>query len=174
VAFRSSRAEPYGETFLRRAVGRLLVGDIVGVRDAYVAALDALRRRELRAWEVSSRVRLTKSPAEYRETRGSRRELPYEALLASGRTEWRLGDRVRVYRTKSGGAAAIEEDGEDRRDYDVGHYARVLRETYAARLERAFTGEDFEALFGDPEQMSLFVKEVAGIAPLLEVHETPW
>src|SRR6202022_2550102 len=28
VAFRSSRAEPFGELFLRRAIGRLLVGDV--------------------------------------------------------------------------------------------------------------------------------------------------
>src|SRR6185503_16554262 len=36
VAFRSSRAEPFGEAFLRRAIGRLLVGDVAGVSDAYV------------------------------------------------------------------------------------------------------------------------------------------
>src|SRR5207249_620978 len=36
VAFRSSRAEPYGEAFLRRSIGRLLVGDVGGVRDAYL------------------------------------------------------------------------------------------------------------------------------------------
>ena len=33
VAFRSSRAEPFGEAFLRRALGRLLAGDVAGVRD---------------------------------------------------------------------------------------------------------------------------------------------
>ena len=65
VAFRSSRAEPFGEAFLRRAIARLLVGDVAGVRDAYLATLDALRRRELPTYDVSSRVRLTKSPAEY-------------------------------------------------------------------------------------------------------------
>ena len=37
VAFRSSRAEPFGEAFLRRAIARLLAGDVVGVRDAYLA-----------------------------------------------------------------------------------------------------------------------------------------
>ncbi len=167
VAFRSSRAEPFGEAFLRRAIGRLLVGDVVGVREAYVAALDALRRRELRAYDVSSRVRLTKIPAEYRATRESRRELAYEAMLASGRTQWRVGDRVRVYRTKSGGA--VIEEGDDRRDYDVNHYARVLRETFAARMERAFSAEDFEAVFGDPEQMTLFGPELETVRTVLNV-----
>ena len=48
------------------------------------------------------------------------------------------------------------------RDYDVEHYARLLRDTFAARLARAFTPEDFEAVFADPDQMSLFTPPVAG------------
>jgi DNA polymerase elongation subunit (family B) len=171
VAFRSSRAEPFGEAFLRRAIGRLLMGDVSGVREAYVTTLEALRRRELRACEVSSRVRLTKTPAEYLSSREGRRELAYEAMLASGRTQWSLGDRVRVYRTRSGGGAVLEEaeDSPDRRDYDVNHYAWVLRETFAARLERAFTEADYEAVFADPEQMSLFAPDLATVRPVLKV-----
>jgi DNA polymerase elongation subunit (family B) len=168
VAFRSSRAEPFGEAFLRRAIGRLLVGDVSGVREAYVATLEALRRRELRAYEVSSRVRLTKTPAEYFSVREGRRELPYEAMLASGRTHWSVGDRVRVYRTRSGAGAVVEEDSADRRDYDVNHYGRVLRETFAARLERAFTDTDYEAVFADPEQMALFAPDLAVVRPVLK------
>ena len=169
VAFRSSRAEPFGEAFLRRAIGCLLAGDIAGVRTAYVATVDALRRREFRAYDVSSRVRLTKTPAEYRDVRTSRRELPYEAMLASGRTHWSLGDKVRVYRTQSGTGAVIDEEDDrlDRRDYDVHHYARVLRETFAARLERAFSPEDYCAVFADPEQMSLFAPDVETVRPVL-------
>jgi DNA polymerase, archaea type len=168
VAFRSSRAEPFGEAFLRRSIGRLLAGDVGGVRDAYVAAWDALRRRELPAYDVSSRVRLTKSPAVYMTCRETRRELPYEAMLASGRTHWSMGDRVRVYRTKSGGGGVIEEeDGRDLRDYDVNHYERVLRETFAARLARAFTREDYEAMFADPDQMTLFGPAIESIRTVL-------
>nr|MBA2543953.1 ribonuclease H-like domain-containing protein [Deltaproteobacteria bacterium] len=85
VAFRSSRSEPYGETFLRAAVERLFEGDVAGVRTAFLAAVSALRRRELPTHDVSSRVRLTKTPAEYLATRESRRELAYEAMLAAGR-----------------------------------------------------------------------------------------
>ena len=105
VAFRSSRAEPFGERFLRQAIARLLAGDVAGVREAYVATLDALRRRELPAYDVSSSVRLTKSPAEYLAMRGTRRELSYEAMLASGRKSWSVGDRIRAYRKRSGAAA---------------------------------------------------------------------
>ena len=166
VAFRSSRAEPFGECFLRKAIRFLLDGDIAGVRDAYVETLDALRRRGLPARDVSSRVRLTKTPEEYRAIRETRREMSYEALLASGRTRWSVGDRVRVYRTKSGSGGVIEE-GEDRRDYDIDHYARLLRQTYAARLERAFTPADYEALFEDPEQLSLFATPASEIRTVL-------
>uniref|UniRef100_Q01PV5 DNA-directed DNA polymerase n=1 Tax=Solibacter usitatus (strain Ellin6076) TaxID=234267 RepID=Q01PV5_SOLUE len=175
VAFRSSRAEPFGENFLRRAIGRLLKGDVPGVRDAYLVTLDALRRRELPTRDVSSLVRLTKSPEHYLETREARRELPYEAMLAAGRRQWSAGERVRVYRTRTSAGVVEETDddedaiaGEDPRDYDVGHYARVLREIFASRLERAFTPEDFAAVFADPGQMSLFAPAIENVRPVLK------
>ena len=173
VAFRSSRAEPFGDAFLRRAVKRLLMGDVSGVREAYVETLDALRRRELSTHDVSSRVRLTKTPAEYSETRDARRELTYEAVFASGRTTWSVGDRVRVYRTQSGSGGVVAEADDagsehaDRRDYDVDHYARVLRDTYASRLARAFTAGDFATVFADPDQFSLFTPSIAAVRSVL-------
>src|SRR5579885_410515 len=69
VAFRSSRAEPFGEEFLRRAIGHLLSGDVEAVRQEYVRTVVALRRREVSTLDVSARVRLTKSPAQYAATR---------------------------------------------------------------------------------------------------------
>jgi DNA polymerase, archaea type len=177
VAFRSSRAEPYGDTFLRRALRRLLVGDIAGVREAYVETVTALRRRELPTHDVSSRVRLTKSPEEYLERREDRRELAYEAMLASGRSSWSVGDRVRVYRTESGSGGVVtdpEEAGEnagiDRRDYDVEHYVRVLRDTFAARLARALTLHDFDVVFADPVQLSLFTPSLGTIRTVLTTN----
>ncbi len=175
VAFRSSRAEPYGEAFLRRAIERLLQSDVVGVREVYLHTVLALRHRELETWEVSSRVRLTKTPEEYARTREARRELSYEAMLASGREHWSLGDRVRVYRNRSGTGGVVEENDEggrsegsaDPRDYDVEHYVRLLRDTYASRLNRAFTPGDYAAIFADPTQMEMFAPEVAGIRPIL-------
>ena len=83
VAFRSSRAEPFGEAFLRRALARLLVGDVAGVRDVYWRRVDALRRRELPTYDVSSRVRLTKTPEEYLATR----ETPPRAGVRSAARE---------------------------------------------------------------------------------------
>jgi DNA polymerase, archaea type len=172
VAFRSSRAEPFGEAFLRRALVRLFAADVTGVRDTYLATLDALRRRELPTYDVSSRVRLTKSPAKYAETRESRRELAYEALMASGRTAWRVGEKVRVYRTQGGGGAVAPDDASaaDPRDYDVEHYARVLRDNFAVRLSRALAPDDFAAVFASPDQLSLFAPSTADMRPVLDTR----
>jgi hypothetical protein len=46
----------------------------------------------------------------------------------------------------------------------------VLRETFAARLARAFSEADYEAVFADPEQMTLFGPEVATIRPVLREY----
>ena len=174
MAFRSSRAEPFGDAFLKRAITAALLGDVVGVRNAFVETVFALRGRTIRTYDVSSRVRLTKSPDAYLAIRDSRRELTYEALLASGRTHWSVGDRVRVYRTSNGYGGVVEEDdgvggapAADPRDYDVDHYIRVLRDTYAARLERAFSPEDFGVVFADPEQPSLWADSLAEVRTVL-------
>lgn len=172
VAFRSSRAEPFGEAFLRRAIASLLAGDVRAVQAAYVECALALRRRQLPTHDVSAKVRLTKTPEQYRQTRAQRRELAYEALLATGRESWRAGERIRVYRA-TGGRAGIwsaEPDAgapEDPRDYDVDYYLRVLRGTFAARLARALTPEDFAHVFGDPEQTSLFTSSLEDATPIL-------
>jgi DNA polymerase I len=178
VAFRSSRAEPFGEAFLRRAIACLLIGDVPGVRDAYVATVTALRRRELPTYDVSSRVRLTKTWERYVAVREQRRELTYEALLATGRTAWTIGERVRVYRTSTGtgGVVADSEDGAgvteaaDPRDYDVEHYVRVLREIFAERLSRALKPEHLAAIVADPDQPSLFMESLQDAGSVLNHH----
>ncbi len=182
VAFRSSRAEPFGEAFLRRAIERLLVGDINGVRDAYLDMVFAIRRRELPTFDVSSRVRLTKTAPEYLAVRDARRELTYEALLSSGRTDWRLGERVRVYRTTNGAGGVVPDPDDehvtpgtniDPRDYDIDHYVRVLKDNFASRVERAFTPEDFETVFADPEQPSLFARGLDTVRTVLSSVTAP-
>lgn len=175
VAFRSSRSEPFGETFLRRSLECLLAGDLRGVREIYVQTVSALRLRELRTLDVTARVRLTKTPEQYLTTREQRRELPYEAVLTSGRTTWSVGERLRVYRAAGRRAALLpdpEEHDDDRadrapRDYDTDYYARILLETFAARLERALHPEDFAAVFGDPEQLTLFPRSLDDARPIL-------
>jgi DNA polymerase elongation subunit (family B) len=171
VAFRSSRSEPFGEAFLRRAVACLLRDDVPGVRAVYVETMDQLRARLMPTEQVAITARLTKTPAAYESSRAQRRELAYEALLAAGRTKWTRGERVRVYRAVGGAAALLAENGEgeraDPRNYDVAYYARLLRETFAARLERAFTPDDLATLFADPQQPSLFAPPIEDIQPTL-------
>jgi DNA polymerase I len=184
VAFRSSRAEPFGEDFLRRALPCLLAGNLAGVREAYVSTVLALRRRALTTHDVSAKVRLTKTPAQYLATRALRRELTYEALLGNGRDDWAPGERIRVYRATRGRAGLLADpDAElasdeperdpDPRDYDVDFYLRVLRETFAARLARGLDPEDFLAICADPEQPSLFEKSLQGARPTLTVLVDP-
>jgi len=167
VAFRSSRAEPMGEAFLRRAIRAALTDDIAGVRAAYVDAVDALRARALPTIDVSSRVRLTRTPERYIAIRPNRRELPYEAMLSAGRTTWRVGDRVRVYRTLTGGGLVADHDDEtiddapsDPRDYDVEYYVALLRRTFAARLSTALSESDFDKVFADPRQLPLWPEKL--------------
>jgi DNA polymerase elongation subunit (family B) len=177
VAFRSSRLEAYGSAFLREALGALLRGDVPAVRRAYVDAVMAVRRRALPTADLTTRARLTKTPEQYLAARGQRRELTYEALLGSGRREWRVGDRVRVYRTSGGRAALYSRSAEaadaegapaaDARDYDTTYYVRQLSDTFATRLARAFSADDFARVFADPEQPSLFDTNLGEVRPIL-------
>lgn len=177
VAFRSSRAEPFGEDFLRRAIAALLVENLPAVREAYVSTVLALRARTIPTIDVSSRVRLTKTPEEYLATRAQRKELSYEAMLANGHERWSVGQRARVYRAAGGRAGLIAEpeDGADAnespdpRDYDVEEYVRILHDTFAARLARALTPEQFATIFADPEQLSLFPSTLEIARPILTV-----
>jgi hypothetical protein len=139
------------------------------MRAAYLETIAELRGRRVKTYDVSSRVKLTKSAAEYGQSREARRELAYEALLAAGRTSWTVGDRVRVYRAIGGAAGLVEDDDQvdAPRDYDVEHYIRVLRDSFASRLQRAFEPDDFATLFDDPDQLSLFAKSPAAIRPIL-------
>jgi hypothetical protein len=180
VAFRSVRSEPYGQEFLRRAVERLLAGDVAGVRAVYLETAHALRALRLPTAQVALRVRLTKSAQRYLATRQARRELPYEALLASGRTSWPVGEVARVYRGRSGrpallalGDEAEADDLPDPRDYDADYYVRILRTNYASRLARAFMPDDFATLFDDPAQPSLFAPPVETIRPVLVALDDP-
>ncbi len=185
VALRSSRAEPFGERFLRKALHCTMLGDVQGVRDTFLATVDALRQRTLPASDLGTRVRLSKTPEAYMATRTSHQEAAYESLLKAGRTQWHPGERVRFYRARNksyvwlpeenderpaGEDWRAREDGQaqqngkgtshhdvaDRRDYDVEYYLQLLITSYAGRLRKAFAPADFEQLFRLDTQLSLF------------------
>jgi DNA polymerase elongation subunit (family B) len=198
VALRSSRAEPFGERFLRQALFCTMTGDVVGARQAFLETSEALRQRLLTASDVAARVRLSKSPEAYRTTRASHAEQAYEALLAAGRTRWTPGERVRFYRAVGGKSVWLPDESEEvssgeagkaearagegaqitslrqvhpddvnnRHDYDVDHYLRVLVTSYASRLRKAYAAEDFEQLFRLNEQLGLFDRPPEHIHPI--------
>jgi DNA polymerase elongation subunit (family B) len=174
VAFRSARAEPFAERFLRAAIERLFAGDVAGVRELFVQTVMALRRREISTYDVSSLVRVSKSPAEYMASREARQEHAYEALLAAGRRTWSTGERVRIVRTIHG-ARLVEPDA-DPRDYDADYYARILREQYATRFSRALAPDVYAATFADPDQLELFATSLADATPILAqaMHDPDW
>ncbi|HEU0001484.1 MAG TPA: DNA polymerase domain-containing protein [Ktedonobacteraceae bacterium] len=189
VALRSSRSEPFGDRFLRKALLCLLTNDIPGLRNAFLDTVMAIRGNALPASEMGSRVRLSKTPEAYLSSRAVHPEPQYEALLAAGRSRWFPGERVRFYRArgkayvwlpedsedttidqnreqtkKDGAAPSMREIVGDRRDYHVEHYLNVLVTSYAARLRKAFAPEDFEQLFR-VEQAGLFDQPVESIEP---------
>ena len=47
------------------------------------------------------------------------------------------------------------------------YYVRLLRTTYAARLARAFSPEDFAAVFADADQLSLFEPPIEAVRTVL-------
>src|SRR6266566_6966462 len=113
VALRSSRAEPFGDRFLRQALSSTMTGDVVGVRKTYLETAEALRQRLFSASDVAARVRLSKSPEAYQTRRVGHAEQAYEALLAAGRTKWVPGERVRFYRALGGTSVWIPDESED-------------------------------------------------------------
>src|SRR5260221_12927124 len=198
VALRSSRAEPFGERFLRQALSCTMTGDVIGAHNAYLQTTEALRQRAFPAYDVAARVRLSKSPEAYQASRAAHTEQAYEALLRSGRTRWSPGERVRFYRALAGVPIWIPDESEnisfdeagraevradehkpnelllpssagdlrDRRDYEVQHYLRVLVTSYASRLRKAYSTEDFGQLFRMYEHIGLFDRPVEHIHPI--------
>jgi DNA polymerase elongation subunit (family B) len=182
AAFHSSRSEPFGERFLRAALHCMLVGDVAGVRRAYLETIAALRERRLAPAEVATVARLSKSAAEYARARDRAREAAYEALLAAGRTKWHTGERVRFYRAADGSAIWLPEVPEndtsragdaghaeraagDLPPYDVAHYLGVLHASYVSRLRKAFAADDFEQLFRGSGQAGLFDRPIDEVQP---------
>jgi DNA polymerase elongation subunit (family B) len=171
VAFRSSRAEPFGERFLREALRLTMLGEVARLRALFLATVTALQSRSVPAAMVATRTRLTKTPEAYLATRAGHREAAYEALLTAGRTRWEPGERVRYYRARGGIHVWLPEDDDARRaeagrDYDVDHYLRTLIVSFTSRLRKAFTPEDFERIFRVEAQMGLFDRPMSTVVPL--------
>ena len=69
--------------------------------------------------------------------------------------------------------SSLARGGTDPRDYDVPYYLRLLRDTFASRLERALSPLDYEAVVADPAQLSLFARSLEQARPILTVLRSP-
>lgn len=206
VAFRSVRAEQFGVEFLQKAIYCTLTGDVAGLHAVYRETLAALRGRRYKNYEMTTLARLAKTPEQYFNSSSRMRESSYEALIGAGRREWRVGEHIRYYRSKTGlpvwlkEAEAEEEDqttetGDDgdafddeedlsqvglntapggsrpvggagaRADYDIEYYVRVLNVSFASRMRKAFSSEDYEQLFRQSDQLGLFDKPLDQVQP---------
>jgi DNA polymerase, archaea type len=178
---RSSSSPPFAARFLEDALEHLLRGDIIAVVGLYQATVAMLRSRKFTLNDVATRTRLTKSVSDYQRSRSRLKEGSYEALLAAGRSHWEVGERVRFYHAQGGryvwlpyepddlddsisgaeGSSGMGVSaGEERRDYDVKYYLRLLRESYLGRLKKAFREEDFKRLFREKPQPGLWERYV--------------
>ncbi len=123
---------------------------------AYEALLAAGRTK----WTPGERVRF------YRAQGGASIWLPDESedisFEEAEEAEVKLGEPVPKELLRS----SYHGDMNNRRDYDVEHYLRVLVTSYASRLRKAYSSEDFEQLFRIHEQLGLFDLPIERIQPI--------
>ena len=132
----------------------------------YEALLAAGRTR----WSPGERVRF------YRVRGGGYVWLPEEADEAPAGATWEAEteeDDLEEEPARTPAVASSETTAKpsrreiigERRDYDANHYLQVLVTSYAARLRKAFSPDDFEQLFRLHGQAGLFDRPIEAIQP---------
>jgi DNA polymerase elongation subunit (family B) len=117
------------------------------------AQYEALLAAGRKQWHAGERVRF------YRAPQGVPVWLPDEADDASPISDEEEADEVEEGE-ESLFPAASAPSLTDRRDYDVEHYLRILRDSYAERLRVVFEAEDFSQLFRLDGQQGLFDRPI--------------
>lgn len=178
--------EPFGRTFVRRAIRRLLDHDIEGLHQLY---LDTRQRIIDRTWEqgVDSFARtetLKTSVEEYEAAveagdrpRAATYELAIQREQETGQPV-RVGDRISYYITgESANVTAFKHcaraeqwdpDAPDAPNENTAYYLKRLDE-FARKFTPFFREEDFDLVFS-PEDLFGFSAE--GIELVTEVHES--
>lgn len=169
ASFDTIRTEPFARDFMQRVLPCLLQGDIPALQDAFHFTLDALQQRKVTNREVATRVRLTKTPEQYREAK--RKENQYEAMLSAGET-WKAGQRVYQYQQQKRGWLPLEVNP-DGRDYDVQAYIQTLMASYVTRLRKGLNPEDHEQLFRPAQEQGLFDRPVAEMSTVWRAVDAP-
>lgn len=152
-ALHSSRSEPFAEAWLKQALRHILNDDLKALRASFLKTIADLKARSYSLEDIATKVRLTKSPEQYRSSK--RKETMYEAMLASKRTSWRQGEQVRIYKAQQGQWLVLETELANTATYDINHYLQSLAKSYAERLKKAFSSKDFASMFR-LEQEGLF------------------
>lgn len=165
AAFRAGRLERFGETFIQRAAGCVLRGAAARVRQEFLEMVHRLRSGEVALDELCAQVTLHKSPSQYR--RGGTHEEPYEVLLAAGVRSWRVGQRVRYFRSRGGEARLHQEgDGLTSAEADAEYYVQRLCGLYCQQFAQAFSREDFSRLFRLPSGPGPFEEDPTVVADI--------
>jgi DNA polymerase, archaea type len=163
-ALHSSRAEPFAERWLKEALRDLLEDNLQRLRESFLETISKLKTRQYTLDDVAIKVRLTKTPEQYGESK--RKEATYEAMLASNKNTWRQGERVRIYKAHGGQWLVLDDEQRNQPAYDIHHYIQVLRDAYTERLKKAFSKEDFDSIFR-LEQEGLFDTPLGDIKTLM-------
>jgi DNA polymerase, archaea type len=147
--FRAGRLERFGEDFLRSAAPLILTGDTVGLRQLFLHTVHSLRMAQVSLEDLSVQATLYRSPPQYR--RSGIKEEPYQVLLAAGVRAWRIGQRIRYFRTH-GGEPVLLQEGASRSpaEADAEYYVQRLVSVYCAQFAHAFRKQDFARLFRVP------------------------
>jgi len=155
--FRASRLEHFGEAFIQRAAPMVLLGDVVGLRQAFLDTVHLLRTAQVPLEDLSVLVTLHKSPSQYR--RSAMREEPYEVLQAAGVRSWRVGQRIRYFRQPGGEPRLLQEgDALAAGEADPEYYVQRLYGVYCQQFAQALRREDFGRLFRVPAGPGPFVE----------------
>ena len=117
------------------------------------AQYEALLAAGRKQWRAGERVRF------YRSQQGVPVWLPDEADDASPISD-EEADEVEENEKSLFSAASTAPSLTDRRDYDIEHYLRILRDSYAERLRVVFEAEDFSQLFRLDGQQGLFDRPI--------------
>jgi DNA polymerase, archaea type len=163
-ALHSSRAEPFAERWLKEALRYLLEGNLPSLRESFLEMISKLKTRQYTVDDVAIKVRLTKTPEQYAESK--RKEATYEALLASNILTWKQGERIKIYKSRGGQWLVLDSEQKNQYEYDSHHYIQVLRDAYTERLKKAFSKEDFDSIFR-LEQEGLFDTPLGSIKTLM-------
>ena len=162
-AFRAGRLERFGEAFIQGAAGCVLRGEVMALRGLFLDVVHQLRSGALPLDQLCVQVTLHKSPAQYRQ--GGTHEEPYEVLLAAGVRSWRVGQRIRYFRTRGREPRLLlEGDGASSADADTEYYVQRLCALYCQQFAQAFARDDFARIFRLPSGVGPFDENLTPLA----------